>query len=294
VHPVDSITLLAAVEAAKANLIVPVLVGPEAKIQAAAAQAQIELAGLEIVPAEHSHAAAETAVRLARDLKVDALMRGALHTDELLQFVDSPQGIRTERHLSHVFALDVPASERALFLTDALRNITPGLEQKRDIIQNAVDLAHALGLAAPKVAILSSQEMVSPKLVSTLDAAVLCKMADRGQITGAVLDGPLAFDVAFSEEAAKAKGVTSSVAGKSDIFLVPNLEAGNILVKQLEQLADAQLAGLLLGARVPIIINGRTENMIARLGSCALALLLVRSKQVDSASIGAALTVSQD
>ena len=259
VHPVDSLTLHAAVEAAKANLIVPVFVGPEAKIRAAAAQAQIDLSGFEIVSVEHSHAAAEQAVRMARDMKVDALMRGSLHTDELLQFVDRPQGLRTERRLSHVFAIDVPASERALFLTDALVNITPTLEEKRDIIQNAVDLAHALGLAMPKVAILSSQEIVSSKLGSTIDAAVLCKMADRGQITGAMLDGPLAFDVAISEDAAKAKGVVSPVAGKADIFLVPNLEAGNILAKQLEQLADAQLAGLVLGARVPIIINGRAE-----------------------------------
>jgi phosphate acetyltransferase/phosphate butyryltransferase len=279
VHPVDSLTLLAAVEAAKANLIVPVFVGPEAKIRAAAAQAQVELSAYEIVSAEHSHAAAEHAVRLAREMKVDALMRGGLHTDELLQFVDSPHGLRTERRLSHVFAIDAPTFERALFLTDALVNIAPTLEEKQDIIQNAVNLAHALGLAVPKVAILSSQEIVSSKLGSTLDAAVLCKMADRGQITGAVLDGPLAFDVAISEEAAKAKSVISPVAGMADIFVVPNLEAGNILAKQLEHLADAQLAGLVLGARVPIIINGRAENMIARLGSCALALLLVRSKQ---------------
>ncbi len=277
VHPVDSLTLLAAVEAAKANLIIPVFVGPEEKIRAAAAQAQIDLSAFQIVPAEHSHAAAEYAVCLAREMKVDALMRGSLHTSELMQFVDSPQGLRTERRFSHVFALDVPASERALFLTDALVNIAPTLEDKRDIIQNAVELAHALGLALPKVALLSSQDIVSSKLASTLDAAVLCKMAERGQITGAVLDGPLAFDVAISEEAAKAKGVVSPVAGKADIFLVPNLEAGNILAKQLEQLADAQLAGLVLGARVPIIINGRAENMIARLGSCALALLLVRN-----------------
>lgn len=286
VHPVDSLTLLAAVEAAKANLIVPVFVGPEEKIRAAAAQAQIELSAFQIVPAEHSHAAAECAVGLAREMKVDALMRGALHTSELLQYVDCPQGLRTERRCSHVFALDVPASERPLFLTDALVNIAPTLEDKRDIIQNAVDLAHALGLAVPKVAMLSSQDIVSSKLASTLDAAVLCKMAERGQITGAVLDGPLAFDVAISEEAAKAKGVVSEVAGKADIFLVPNLEAGNILAKQLEQLADAQLAGLVLGARVPIIINGRAENMIARLGSCALALLLVRNKQFMAEAVG--------
>lgn len=284
VHPVDSLTLLAAVEAAKANLIIPVFVGPEAKIRAAALQAQIDLSPFEIVPTEHSHAAAEHAVSLARELKIDALMRGGLHTDELLQFVDCPQGLRTERRISHVFALDVPASDRTLFLTDALVNIAPTLEEKRDIIQNAVDLAHALGRAMPKVAILSSQEIVSSKLGSTLDAAVLCKMADRGQITGAVLDGPLAFDVAISEEAAKAKGVLSPVAGQTDIFVVPNLEAGNILAKQLEHFADAQLAGLVLGARVPIIINGRAENMIARLGSCALALLLVRNKQFMAAA----------
>jgi phosphotransacetylase/acyl dehydratase len=285
VHSVDSLTLLAAVEAAEANLIVPIFVGPEAKIRAAAARSHIDLSGFEIVPTAHSHAAAGCSVAMARELKVDALMRGSLHTDELLQFVDCPHsGLRTQRRCSHVFALDVPASTRPLFLTDALVNIAPTLEEKRDIVQNAVDLAHALGVAMPKVALLSSQEIVSSKLSSTLDAAVLCKMADRGQITGAILDGPLAFDVAISEEAAKAKGVVSPVAGKADIFLVPNLEAGNILANQLEHLADAQLAGLVLGARVPIIVNGRAENMIARLGSCALALLLVRNKEFIAAA----------
>jgi phosphotransacetylase/acyl dehydratase len=252
VHPVDSLTLLAAVEAAKANLIIPVFVGPEAKIRGAAAQAQVDLSAFEIISTEHSHAAAELAVSLARELKVDALMRGSLHTDELLQFVDCPEGLRTERQISHVFVLDVPSSDRALFLTDALVNIAPTLEEKRDIIQNAVNLAHALGLEVPNVAILSSQDIISTKLGSTLDAAVLCKMGERGQITGAVLDGPLAFDVAISEVAAKAKSVVSPVAGKADILVVPNLEAGNILAKQLEHLADAQLAGLVLGAKVPI------------------------------------------
>ncbi len=197
------------------------------------------------------------------------------------------QGLRTERHVSHVFAVDVPSFPRPLFITDAAVNIYPSLDEKRDIVQNAIDLAHALGLAEPKVAILSAQERVSAKLTSTLDAAVLCKMAERGQICGAVLDGPMGFDVAVSAQAAKAKGVVSPVAGLADIFVVPDLDAGNILTEQLEHLADAQVAGVVLGARVPVILTSRSENTLARLGSCALALLLVHHKQVGAGKLAA-------
>ncbi len=287
VHPVDTVSLLAAVEASRAELIIPILIGPEGKIRAAAQQAEIDLWPYEIVNTEHSHAAAELAVTMAREHKVEALMKGSLHADELMHFVDSQQGLRTERHVSHVYAVDVPSFPRPLFITDAAVNIYPSLDEKRDIVQNAIDLAHALGLAEPKVAILSAQERVSSKLTSTLDAAVLCKMAERGQISGAVLDGPMGFDVAVSAEAAKAKGVVSPVAGLADIFVVPDLDAGNILTEQLEHLADAQVAGVVLGARVPVILTSRSENTLARLGSCALALLLVDHKQVGAAKLTA-------
>jgi phosphate acetyltransferase/phosphate butyryltransferase len=196
-----------------------------------------------------------------------------------MHFIDAPQGLRTERRISHVFAADVPSFPRPLFITDAAVNIYPSLEDKVDIVQNAIDLAHALGIVAPKVAILSAQERVSARLTSTLDAAVLCKMAERGQITGGVLDGPLGFDVAVSPEAARTKGVVSPVAGLADIFVVPDLEAGNMLTEQLEHLADAQVAGVVLGARTPVIVTSRSENMLARLGSCALARLLVHHKR---------------
>jgi phosphotransacetylase/acyl dehydratase len=281
VHPVDTVSLVAAVEAAKAGLIIPIFVGPLAKIRTAAQQAQLDLSEYELVSTEHSHAAAAQAVTMARELKVDALLKGSLHTDELMHFADSQQGLRTARRISHVSAVDVPSFPRLLFITDAAVNIYPTLEEKRDIVQNAVDLAHALGIAMPKVAILSAQETVSAKLSSTLDAAVLCKMADRGQIVGALLDGPLGFDVAVSPEAAKTQGVISAVAGQADIFVVPDLDAGNMLAEQLEHLADAQVAGIVVGARVPVIISDRTDNALARLSSCALALLLVRHKQAS-------------
>ncbi len=283
VHPVDGVSLLSANEAFKTQLIVPVLIGPETRIRAAAQQVQLDLCGFEIVNTEHSHAAGELAVTMARELKVDALMKGSIKRDELMSFVNGQPGLGTDRRISHIFAADLPSYPRPLFITDAALNIYPTVEEKRDIVQNAIDLLHALGIAMPKVAILSAQETVSPRLPSTLDAAVLCKMAERGQITGAVIDGPLGFDVAISEEAAKTKGVASLVAGRTDIFLVPDLEAGNILTEQLKQLADAQVAGLVLGAKVPIMLNGRADDMLARLGSCALALLLVRHKQAASA-----------
>ena len=279
VHPVDVPSLLGAVEAARINLIAPVLVGPEVKIRAAAALAQLDLAPYEIVSTEHSAAAAAQAVAMARAGKVEALMKGALHTDELMHaVVDGECGLRTDRRLSHVFAIDAPDYPRPLFITDAAINIYPTLADKRDIIQNAIDLAHALGIPVPRVAILSAIEIVTEKIKSTLDAAALCKMADRGQITGGILDVPLAFDNAVSAESAKTKGITSPVAGRADIFVVPDLEAGNMLAKQLEYLAEAQMAGIVLGARVPIILTSRSDGTLARLGSCAIALLLARHK----------------
>jgi len=287
VHPVDSVSLIAAIEAAREGLIVPVLVGPEHKIRAAAEMAKLDLASYEVVPTEHSAAAADRAVALARAGRVSALMKGALHTDELMHaVVAAANGLRTVRRISHVFAMDAPAYPRPLFITDAAINMYPSLEDKRDIVQNAIDLVHALRqmlnrdtLELPRVAILSAVETVTDKIKSTLDAAALCKMADRGQITGAILDGPLAFDNAVSEEAAKTKGIVSPVAGKADIFVVPDLEAGNMLAKQLEYLGEADAAGIVLGARVPIILTSRADNTLTRLGSCAMAQLLVRYQQ---------------
>ena len=279
VHPVDTPSLLGAVEAARAKLIVPVLVGPEPKIRAAAAQAELDLTPYEIVPTGHSDAAAAQAVAMARAGKVEALMKGALHTDELMHaVVDSDHGLRTARRMSHVFAIDAPGYPRPLFITDAAINIYPTLADKRDIVQNAIELAQALGIVQPRVAILSAVETVTESIRSTLDAAALCKMADRGQITGGILDGPLAFDSAVSEEAAKTKGIVSPIAGRADIFIVPDLEAGNMLAKQLEYLAEAQVAGIVLGARVPIILTSRADKTLTRLGSCAIALLVARHK----------------
>jgi phosphotransacetylase/acyl dehydratase len=277
VHPVDAAALGAAVEAAKLGLIVPVLVGPKHKIVAAAAAGGFELAGIEIVDVEHSEAAAEAAAVMAGDGKVEALMKGTLHTDELMRAVLMPEArLRTGRRMSHVFAIDAPGYPRPLFITDAALNVTPDLAAKRDIAQNAIDLAHALGIARPRMAVLCAVETVNPAMPSTLDAAALCKMAERGQITGAVLDGPLAFDNAVSAEAALIKGIISPVAGHADILLVPDVEAGNMLAKQLEYLAGAQMAGIVLGARVPVILTSRADPTLARLGSCAIALLLVR------------------
>lgn len=277
VHPVDTASLVGAVEAARAGLIVPVLVGPLARVQAAAEQAGIDLSAFETIATEHSTAAAARAVALVREGRAEALMKGAIHTDELMHaVVDRHAGLRTARRMSHVFAIDVPGYPRPLLLTDAAINIAPTLEHKRDIVQNAIDLAHALGLAQPKVAVLSAVETVSSTLASTLDAAALCKMADRGQIRGALLDGPLAFDNAVSEQAALSKGIASAVAGRADILVVPDLEAGNMLAKQLEYLAGAEVAGIVLGARAPIMLTSRADGTLARLGSCALGLLLAR------------------
>ncbi|MGO9935921.1 MAG: bifunctional enoyl-CoA hydratase/phosphate acetyltransferase [Steroidobacteraceae bacterium] len=277
VHPCDVVSLASAMEAMEAGLIVPVFVGPIAKIRKAAADAGRDLKDLEIVDVPHSHAAAERAVALGREAKVEALMKGALHTDELMAaVVGKAAGLRTERRMSHVFALDVPHYPKPLFITDAAVNIAPDLDTKRDIIQNAIALVHALGIQIPRVAILSAVETVSSKIASTIDAAALCKMADRQQIQGAILDGPLAFDNAISSEAARTKGIASPVAGQVDVLVVPDLEAGNMLVKQLIYLAGAEAAGIVLGARLPIILTSRADSDAARLASCAIAQLLVR------------------
>ena len=258
VHPVDENALLGAIEAAEADLIIPILIGPEKKIQAIAATQHIDLSPYTLITTEHSHAAAEQAVALARAGQVEALMKGSLHTDELMQAVLAPgMGLSTARRMSHVFVEDVPTYPRPMLLTDTAINIYPDLEAKRDIVQNAIDLAHVLGIEIPKVAVLSAIENVNPKIHSTLEAAALCKMADRGQITGGLVDGPLAFDTAVSPEAAHTKGIVSPVAGQADILVVPDLESGNMLAKQLEYLAEAQAAGIVLGARVPIILTSR-------------------------------------
>jgi len=276
VHPVDVVSLSGAVEAARARLIVPVLVGPEMKIRGAAEQAKLDLTPYELVPAEHSHAAAAQAAALARDRKVEALMKGSLHTDEFMAPILAEEKLRTERRMSHIFVIDTPLYPRPLFVTDAAINIYPSLSDKRDIVQNAIDLAHALGNPSPYVAILSAIETVTEKIRSTIDAAALCKMADRGQITGGIVDGPLAFDNAVSEEAAATKSIVSPVAGRADVFVVPDIEAGNMLAKQLEYLGGADVAGVVIGARVPIILTSRADKSLVRLGSCAIALLWAR------------------
>lgn len=279
VHPCDELSLTGALRAKQQELIVPVLVGPEAKIRKTADAAGLSLDGAEIVDTPHSHAAAACAVALARDGSVRALMKGALHTDELMTaVVDSASGLRTERRMSHVFVLDVPSYPKPLLLTDAAINIDPDLMDKRDIIQNAIDLAHALAIAQPKVAVLSAVETIYPKIRSTVEAAALCKMVDRGQIVGGIVDGPLAFDNAISRAAAKAKGIASPVAGDADILIVPDLESGNMLAKQLIYLSGADVAGIVLGARVPIVLTSRSDNVLSRLASCAVAALLEHSR----------------
>ncbi len=280
VHPVDRSSLLGAIDAAEASLIVPILIGPEAKIRAAAEAADVDLSPYTLLATKHSHEAAAKAVAMARAGEVEALMKGSLHTDELMhEVVAKDTGLTTARRISHIFVMDVPTYPRVLFITDAAINIYPDLDDKRDIVQNAIDLAHVLGIEDPKVAILSAVETVSPKLRSTIEAAALCKMADRKQITGGVVDGPLAFDNAVSEEAAKIKEIVSPVAGKADILVVPDLESGNMLAKQLEYLAEAQAAGIVLGARVPIALTSRADSPMSRMTSCAIALLLAHHKR---------------
>jgi phosphate acetyltransferase len=287
VHPVDREALLGALQAAQAGYIIPVLVGPEQKIRAVAATEHIDLGSCLLVATEHSHAAAAKAVAMARAGEVQALMKGSLHTDELMAAVMvEAVGLRTARRISHVFAFDVPTYPRPLFITDAAINIYPTLTDKRDIVQNAIDLVRALGIEEPKVAILSAVESVTPTIQSTLDAAALCKMADRGQITGGRLDGPLAFDNAISEAAARAKGIESPVAGRADILVVPDLESGNMLAKQLEYLADARTAGIVVGARVPIILTSRADDALTRVASCAVALIYAHHQHQHGPLVG--------
>jgi phosphate acetyltransferase len=274
VHPVNAVTLEGVAGAMEAKLIEPVLIGPRAKIEAAAKEAGFDLGAAAVIDVPHSHAAAAAAVAMAREGRFDALMKGALHTDEIMSEVVSAEcGLRTERRVSHVFVLDTPAYHKLLFMTDCALNIFPDLEEKRDIVQNAIDLARALGLSAPKTAILSAVETIYPKLQSTIDAAARCKMADRGQITGGLIDGPLAFDNAISREAAETKGLVSPVAGDADILVVPDLEAGNMLAKQLDYLAGAVAAGIVLGARIPIILTSRAEGRLPRVAASAVAKL---------------------
>jgi phosphotransacetylase len=280
VHPCDRDSLLGPLEAAQRNLIIPVLIGPEAKIREAARAADADIAPYRLVDTGHSHAAAEKAVAMARAGEVEALMKGSLHTDELMAaVVPSATGLRTTRRISHVFIMDVPTYPRMLLVTDAAINIAPGLKDKADIVRNAIDLAQVLGIAEPKVAILSAVETVNPDIPSTLEAAALCKMADRKQITGGILDGPLAFDNAVSEQAAKTKKIDSPVAGRADILLVPDLEAGNMLAKQLQYLAGADAAGVVLGTRVPIVLTSRADSVRTRLASTAVMALVAHAKR---------------
>lgn len=275
VHPVDPQSLNGTLQAAQAGLIEPILVGPEDRIREAADAAEVDISGFRIIATAHSHAAAARAVELARNGEVRALMKGSLHTDELLRAVlQRDSGLRTEARLSHVMAFDVPTYPRPLFITDAAINIAPGLDEKVDIVRNAIELAHAIGIERPRVALLSAVETVNPRMKSTLDAAALCKMAQRGQIKGGLLDGPLAFDNAISEAAAHAKGIESEVAGRADILVAPDIEAANMMVKQLTHLADATGAGVVVGARVPVMLTSRADDALTRMASCALALML--------------------
>jgi phosphate acetyltransferase len=278
-YPCDESSLRGAVEAAEAGLIKPILVGPRDKISGVAQAFSLSLNGIEIVDVPHGRAAAEKAVELIRSGKAELLMKGSLHTDELLaEVVKRDTGIRTGRRISHVFVMDVPGHPHTLFITDAAVNIAPDLAAKHDIIQNAIDLHVGLGLGTPKVAILSAVETVTSSIPSTIEAAALCKMADRGQITDGILDGPLAFDNAISPEAARIKGIKSPVAGQAQILVVPDLEAGNMLAKNLTFLSRADAAGVVLGARVPIILTSRADNLRTRLASCAVAMLLRHSQ----------------
>jgi phosphotransacetylase len=280
-HPCEATALSAAIEAADLGLIKPILVGPAAKIESASQSAGIKLDAFEIVDAPHSVGSAVRAVELLREGRAELLMKGSLHTDELMSAVVSRDGgLRTERRISHVFVMDVPTYHKVLIITDSAINIAPTLEDKADICQNAIDLAVSLGCERPKIAVLAAVETVTSKMPATIDAAALCKMAERGQITGGLLDGPLAFDNAISREAAKTKGITSDVAGDPDILLAPDLEAGNMLAKQLTFLANADSAGLVLGARVPIILTSRADSVRSRIASCAVAMLAAHARRM--------------
>ena len=287
-HPCDAVSLEGAVGAARMGLIRPILVGPQARIHETARQSGLDISGLPIVDSAHSHDSAAKAVEIVRRGEAEALMKGSLHTDEIMgAVVAHDTGIRTERRISHCFVMDVPGHENALIITDAAVNIVPTLDVKVDIVQNAIDLAHALGVPEVRVAILSAMETVNPKVPSTVEAAALCKMADRGQITGAVLDGPLALDNAISAEAAAVKHIVSPVAGRANVLVVPDLEAGNMLAKSLSFLAGADCAGIVLGARVPVILTSRADSLITRYASCAVAVLMAAARRAQTAAAAA-------
>jgi len=284
VHPCDESSLRGAIEAAQLGLIAPILVGPRARIEAVAQQYGIAIEGIPIVDAPYSEASAAKAVELVREGKAEALMKGSLHTDELMgAIVRRETGLRTARRISHCFVMDVPSYAETLIVTDCAVNIAPTMEDKVHIIQNAIDLAHALRFPEVRVAILSAMETVNPKVPSTIEAGALCKMADRGQITGAILDGPLALDNAISLESVKIKKIDSPVAGRANVLIVPDLEAGNMLAKSLSFLAGADAAGIVLGARVPVILTSRADSVIARLASCGIAALVAQARR-DAAS----------
>jgi phosphotransacetylase len=279
-HPCEKSALEGALEAGRKGLITPILVGPARKIEEIAKASGTDLGSTEIVDAAHSHASAATAVALVREGRAELLMKGSLHSDEILGAVIARDtGLRTARRISHVFIMDVPTYHKVLIVTDAAINIAPALEDKADICQNAIDLAISLGVTQPKVAILAAVETVNAKMPATIDAAALCKMAERGQITGGLLDGPLAFDNAISRQAAETKGILSTVAGDPDILLVPDLEAGNMLAKQLSFLANAESAGLVLGARVPVVLTSRADSVRSRIASCAVAVLVAHARR---------------
>jgi phosphate acetyltransferase len=279
-HPCDESSLRGAVDAARLGLIKPILVGPRARIEAVAREHGIDIAGLEIVEAPHSHAAADQAVELVREGRAEALMKGSLHTDELMgAVVRRDTGLRTARRVSHCFVMDVPSYEHTLIVTDAAVNIAPTLADKVDIIQNAIDLAHALQFPEVRVAILSAMETINPQVPSTVEAGALCKMADRGQITGAIVDGPLALDNAINLESVAIKKIDSPVAGRANVLVVPDLEAGNMLAKSLSFLAGADAAGIVLGARVPIILTSRADSVMARLASCGVAAMVAAARR---------------
>jgi phosphate acetyltransferase len=285
VHPCDDVSLGGALEAARLHLVEPILVGPEQRIRDIALASGLDISKLEIVGSQHSADSAVKAVELVSAGRAEALMKGSLHTDELMGAVVSRQaGIRTARRISHCFIMDVPGHPDALIITDAAVNIAPTLDDKVDIIQNAIDLAHAMGVAEVRVAILSAMETVNAKVPSTVEAAALCKMADRGQITGALLDGPLALDNAISPEAAAIKQIVSPVAGRANVLVVPDLEAGNMLAKSLSFLAQADAAGIVLGARVPIILTSRADSLLTRLASCAVAVMVAAARRKSAAA----------
>ena len=285
VHPCDETSLRGATEAADTGIIRPVLVGPAGKVTATARQHGIDISRFELIDTPHSDAAAAKAVQLIHEAKGELLMKGSLHTDELMRAVtSSAKGLRTDRRISHVFVMDVPTYAETLFITDAAINIAPDLDAKRDIVQNAIDLYVQIGLGKPRVAILSAVETVTTKIPSTIEAAALCKMADRGQITGGVLDGPLAFDNAVDPEAARIKGIVSEVAGRAQILVMPDLEAGNMLAKNLTFLARADAAGIVLGARVPIILTSRADSVRTRMASCAIAALYAHARRSGARS----------